>query len=431
MMEVKLLNASSTRRVNTLQVTVFDVGQASSILVDFGRGCLGVIDCGVNISGKNPLSEELIRRLESDSTSYISFILFTHLDWDHISGFEGLIHPVIKKRIRRLYCNGLEFRSLWEVVGKFVRRNKRARFDRNPPVARNIKSLGHINKLLDNPPHPDFHGELVAPESSDPTVYPVQIKLADLDGKFFIRLFAPSQSLRNKAASGLRKCLDGEPTYSGLMESIGRTRPDWNAASAIISIEYKGVRVLFGGDANHLTWSEVLSRDDHQLLRSDVVVAWHHGARLGFHGGEDYDEKVWRSVFGKTEVGSDRSACTLVSHGCSHYGHPHNKTIESISRCGANVICTQLRDGLVKDANERREAISAARQDIHLGMAGEWDVYRIASNACSGNITAQIRDDGEISINCEGPRQPGDAPESRCCLSMMDLEAGDFHAKTI
>ncbi len=242
-----------------LQLTVFDVGQASSVLVDLGDGCLGVIDCGVGAPNRNPMSEEIARRFERDPTSYLSFVLFTHLDWDHINGFAGLMAPIIKERIHRLYCNGLEFRSLWEVVANFVRSNKRARFDRNPPTARNIESLGHINKILTSPPHIDFHGELVSPEFSDPTVYPVQIKLADLSDEIMLRLFSPSQLLRDKAVTCIGKAFndDNMNQYYRLMESIGASRPDWNAASAVLSLEYKGARVLFGGDANHLTWSEI------------------------------------------------------------------------------------------------------------------------------------------------------------------------------
>ncbi len=144
-------------------------------------------------------------------------------------------------------------------------------------------------------------------------------------------------------------------------------------------------------------------------------MAWHHGARLGSYRGEDYDEKVWSYVFSGRED-CDESPYTFVSHGCGHYGHPHHKTISAISQCGADVFCTQLREGLVKDADERRDAMSAAGLDVHLGMADEWDVYRINSNACSGNITAKVSDTGKISVICGGPRQRGNASNSSCCL---------------
>jgi len=396
-----------------LRATIFNVGQASSIMVDFGKGRLAIVDCGVGVSGRNPLAEEIRRRLDHDPSARLAFVLFTHLDWDHINGVVELARGT-KDRIGKIYCN-LEFRCLWDVVTTFARTYKRARFDRNPSAARNLTALGAINKMLEAPPAGvmDFHGELVAPESSNPNAYPVRLRVEGIDDDFSVWLFAPSQTLRDGAASALRRVLGGDLKQGELLESISKHRPDWNAASAVMAIEHRGRRILFGGDANFRTWSEILSRNGCEAVMSDVIVAWHHGARLGHHAGEDHDSKVWDFVLGD---GSQKPAGVLVSHGAGRYGHPHGETIDAINRRGAAVACTQLREGLVTDLEEVNEAMVAAGFDRDVGAADEWSVYRSDGNACSGNIMVEIDDKGALTIKCDGPRQIGDAPRRWCCL---------------
>jgi glyoxylase-like metal-dependent hydrolase (beta-lactamase superfamily II) len=85
-----------------LRVTVFNVGQASSALIDFGRNRLGVIDAGVDASGRNPLVGALRQRLTEDPTCRLLFVLLTHLDWDHISGIADFGDPVIKASVLSL-----------------------------------------------------------------------------------------------------------------------------------------------------------------------------------------------------------------------------------------------------------------------------------------------------------------------------------------
>jgi Metallo-beta-lactamase superfamily len=400
-----------------LRVKVFDVGQASSVLLDFGRGRLGVIDAGVDASGRNPLAAAIRQRFAEDPVCTVVFVLLTHLDWDHISGAAGLGDPAIRPRVRRLYCNGLGFRTLFEVVERFAQENQKARFDRNRTTSRNLGALGVLGSLLAAPPvgAGDFHGELVAPEASDPEAYPVLLKIKELGEEFVLRLFAPSQDLRDRAASGLSRRVDrfSSSSYRDLLVSVGRSRPEWNAASAVLTIEHKGKRLLFGGDANHLTWRDIFGRDvDGRLVRSDLSLACHHGARLGSHGGEDYDDKVWRSVLG---VGQP-SPFVLISHGCGRYGHPHDETVHAVKRRGGLVACTQLRDRSASDAKEREELVRSLNLDDFPGDLDEWEIIDTDHNSCSGTLTAEIDDGGRLSVTAAGPRQVGSAALPACCL---------------
>src|SRR5258708_7461722 len=100
-----------------LRLTVFNVGQASSALLDFGKGRLGIIDCGVGLTGANPLVERVKSVIAGNANAEISFVILSHLDWDHINGIGDLIREEkIRKRIRRLCCNGSDFRLLLEIV---------------------------------------------------------------------------------------------------------------------------------------------------------------------------------------------------------------------------------------------------------------------------------------------------------------------------
>jgi beta-lactamase superfamily II metal-dependent hydrolase len=400
-----------------LRLTVFNVGQASSVLIDFGRGRLGVIDCGAGVSGKNPLAEELAGRLRREPATSIIFLLLTHLDWDHINGFVDLAENItIRNKIRRIFCDSTEFRSLWEVVTSFLRGRDRAGLEKNVTTSRNIRSFGFINKIISSPPPGvglDFHGSLISPQPANPEEYPVRLRLSELSDDFVLLLLSPSQALRDRAAQGIRASLQEDRLASDLLKSIGGSRPDWNAASTVLVIEHGGARVLLSGDANSLTWSEIFSRGGDRYLNSDVAVAWHHGARLGSRKGENYDEKVWSSVL-RREVG--KSPCVLISHGCGHYGHPHEDTIRSIKNYGGTVACTQLRERSPISAADYSRAINFLGLNVFPNLAEGWDIYSEDVNACSGNIVADIGETGSVSIACEGPRQFGGPSRPPCCL---------------
>lgn len=407
-----------------LRLTVFNVGQASSVLVDFGRGRLGIIDCGAGVSGKNPLAEELALRLRREPAASIIFLLFTHLDWDHINGFVDIAKDVtVRNKLRRLFCDGTEFRSLWEVLTSFLRERDRAGLEKNATTSRNIKSLGFINKIISSPPPGvglDFHNTLVSPQPANTEEYPVRIRIPELGDDFVLWLLSPSQALRDKAAQGVRASLQEDRFASGLLKSIGGSRPDWNAASTVLIIEHRGARVLFSGDANSLTWSEIFARGGERYLSSDITVAWHHGARLGSRAGENYDEKVWASVLRRD---GGKSPCVLISHGCGRYGHPHKDTVRSIENHGGAVACTQLRERNPITVDDYWRAINSLGLNVYPNLTEGWDVYSEDVNACSGNILADVEETGDVSIHCEGPRQLGGSSRPACCLFSPPAES--------
>src|SRR5262245_53874194 len=101
-----------------LEVTVYDVGQAASSMLQLGEHAYAVIDCGVDpVTGRNPVADAVKKAIATDTKAVVAFVMLTHLDFDHISGIAALLQDVdIRSRIKRLFCNAQEFRGLVEVA---------------------------------------------------------------------------------------------------------------------------------------------------------------------------------------------------------------------------------------------------------------------------------------------------------------------------
>ncbi|HEX4966598.1 MAG TPA: hypothetical protein VF173_37660 [Thermoanaerobaculia bacterium] len=382
---------------------------------------MGIIDCGVESASHNPLSKAILDIIDRNKETTIDFLMITHLDWDHISGLSDLIlDNRILKRIERIYCNGAEFRTLWEVAKKTLRPGTGVAT--NVSSERKLTALGALAETLRLAAlkRQDLHFELVAPSGSMPSVYPVKLE-QKLLGEVSLSLFSPSQALRDRAFSVLSSLSEPNSDLSTFLGSMLESKVDWNAASAVVALDYKGRRVLFGGDANILTWKEISNRiASLSQIECDVVIAWHHGARLGFSSGRDYDSSIWEGVLGKNR---DDHKYVLISHGCGRYGHPHIETVTSVVKNDGLIYCTQLH-------RKREVSLSELPGDCEkLGIMGSgWDGEDVdviqTSNACSGNITVTIADDGLVSVNCAGPRGPGELqPGEFCCLYSGPLTA--------
>ncbi|MES1243030.1 MAG: hypothetical protein ABUT39_15545 [Acidobacteriota bacterium] len=261
----------------------------------------------------------------------------------------------------------------------------------------------------------DFHFELVAPTGASPSTYPVILEQSGLSPDILLSLLAPSQVLRDRVLNMLSILSEPGSDLSSLLGTMLETSVDWNAASAVVTLEYRGVRVLFGGDANAITWKEILRRlGNSNYLECDVAIAWHHGARLGVVGGQDYDQVAWKRVLRQSPEGQSH---VLVSHGCGRYGHPHSETIEAVTNNGGMIYCTQLRK-----AGKRFEVEDESFAELG-GLGAGWDgesveVFTVDENACCGNINVNISHAGMIDLNCDGPglSREGGFPEF-CCLS--------------
>lgn len=382
-----------------LKITVYNVGQASSILLDFGGGRFAVVDCGVNGSPSNPLVEDLRARVAENPRAIILFVLLTHLDLDHINGLaDFLAEEALARRVRRLFCNDAEFRALLELVRRTDLVGSGVSM--NPSASRGLRALAAVNGLIASPPRGrrDFHSELVAPTGSDPTEYPVELRVEGLAPEFRVVLFAPSQDLRNGVRRSLNEFLAQDLPSREILAAVGRRRVDWNSASAVLAIEHGGRRVLLGGDANSSTWSDILARETaEEQLKSDVVVAWHHGARLGSSQGVNLDEKVWSVVL---DGGGQRKKHVLASHGRGNrYNHPHPEVIQLVETLKGEVLCTQLRRG---SQSRTQGELTAFRR---VGLALGWDpreeveYFRTDRDSCCGDISVQVEPNGDIAVH--------------------------------
>lgn len=76
---------------NDLVITVFDVGQGDSILVEFPQGKTLLIDAGGGNSKWNWGQKELFGELTRKGILHLDAALMTHPDADHSYGFRGLL----------------------------------------------------------------------------------------------------------------------------------------------------------------------------------------------------------------------------------------------------------------------------------------------------------------------------------------------------
>jgi len=201
---------------------------------------------------------------------------------------------------------------------------------------------------------------------------------------------------------------------------VSRTRVDWNGASAVVSVEHQGRRILFCGDANEATWQEILRRiASDEAVKSDVVVAWHHGAKLGKVKGSDYDKLVWSRVLRRVKR-NDRTV-VVISHGCNNrYGHPHEETIWSAVDAGGEILCTKLKFRSDSENVDHDEACAGLGYAVDYDEPSDVEIYKAGDGACSGDTTIEVGNRGAVRVWTSGPRDLGGAPSAGCCLIVSD-----------
>lgn len=388
-------------------VHIWDVGQANSCLIDFGLGRLAVVDCGVSVpGGTNPCFEAVVERISSNPQTRIVFILLTHLDWDHYSGLADFVrNPAVDERIERVYANFANERLLLELLRHLPKRTPG--WSASSVTRKRLDSLVDLSRLARS-------GRL-ATITAGPNGEPTALE-HDLGSQCHLRVYSPGLRLAHSLVpDGLltSESLDTVDFDALCAEASTPSRFDWNAASVVAKLEFLGHAILFTGDANSKTWTEILSRPSEHVkdLASSVVVAWHHGARLGDVGSSDLDQTVWRTCL------ADEESRVIFSHSYSNpYGHPHAETVQAARDCGAIVHCTQrskhahgaaVFQVLADSGLDVPEALLLTlSQDVVSAVAFEGEQTR-----CCGNISITIDasgiqvegQQGRPAVCCEPP----------------------------
>jgi len=126
------------------------------------------------------------------------------------------------------------------------------------------------------------------------------------------------QQFRMKVLSPIIKKMDGKNVLP-YFRSLSKTK---NGHSVLIRVEYKGLRILLGGDINEEAGKYInrqLAPNANQELRVDVAKACHHGSHL----------------FSYEFLENLNALCTVISSGDDEsYSHPRPDTIGALGKTG-------------------------------------------------------------------------------------------------
>lgn len=397
--------------MSLLKVTVLDVGQGSSTVLDLGKHRYGIVDCGGGplrgASGGSPLFRFLRRARAANPHMRIAFILITHLDLDHIDAIsEFASDPDLERRVERIYCNDLAYRRLLVAVRAAVKPGMGIGL--NPTSSAKLRALRYLGELVARraAQEKDFHFECIAPEASDINRYPVKLNLPSLPN-VDIHIWAPSHQARHKAL--MRIPQQSHELLSTLLS--GREVDDWNTASVMLTVTAARRRVLIAGDATRNTWDDVLRRAGPTWVGADVVVAWHHGAKLG-DGGTPHDGLVWERVLSR-----DGKIVCVSCGGHNRYGHPHPEMIGAAVRSGGHIFCTQRRGSRAITPISGGSGSAHVRVLRDIAKRDPWS----SGLQCCGTITVSIGLQGELETVCESTLCNDRITIAGCCSHPQSL----------
>ncbi|VVA44279.1 conserved hypothetical protein [Candidatus Roizmanbacteria bacterium] len=75
---------------------------------------------------------------------------------------------------------------------------------------------------------------------------------------------------------------------------------NWNNMSYVLMLQYAGIKVIFGGDAEKDVWDSIVKNYDSSVLSCHILKASHHGRDSGFH---EKAVEIMRPVYTIVSVG--------------------------------------------------------------------------------------------------------------------------------
>ncbi|MCI8417295.1 MAG: DUF4131 domain-containing protein [Lachnospiraceae bacterium] len=257
------------RREPEFWMTMLDVGQGDAIFFATRGGNTYLMDGGSS-SEKQTGSYILEPFFKYQGRGEADVLLVSHLDWDHISGITELLEEELLK------------------VGCLVL----------PAMSGGTGSVGN---------------------TQEDEAYQKLKNLAKEKG-------IPVQVM------GAGDCLrEGDLVLRCLGPERGQSYENRNAASLVLSLEYKSLRVLLTGDLEGKGEARVLEQKE--LLGSyDILKVAHHGSQ--YSTGEEWLSQV-RPVVGLISCGEENS-----------YGHPHRELLHRLKERGCHTYMTP-RDGAI------------------------------------------------------------------------------------
>lgn len=285
-----------------LRVTMLDVGQGDSILMQLPGGENVLIDGGS--TSRQAVGQYVIApALRYYGIAEIDYVVATHMDADHISGIEELF--AMGYPIRRVLLPAAAEESAQDGKGQGVAEELEA-------FASQAEKAG---------------AEVIYMERGD------SIRFA---GQSSGALFA-----KDGGSGPILRCLH---PYAGFESG------DKNAASLVFYLQYDGFDALFTGDLEKEGEKALCSYLESELLGQDgqnpgveLLKVAHHGSR--YSTGERFLKLI-------------RPHTALISAGeHNRYGHPHGETLERLRDCGADIYETAENGAIFVETDGKRWAV--------------------------------------------------------------------------
>ncbi len=230
---------------------------------------------------------------------------------------------------------------------------KRLLIDAGPPEEADrllaylrAQGVSRLDAVLISHPHADHIGGLLAVLTAIPAavVYDPGIPHATTTYRRLLEWIDRHDLPYRLARRGTALALDPAVSMT-FLHPAGEPEGDVNDASAVLSVRFQQVSLLFTGDIGADVEAQLLARGE--PLASDVLKVAHHGSRTS-------------SSAAFLAAVSPRYA-VIFAGARNPYGHPHPEVLARLQRAGARVFVT-ARDGtLLLESDGRRLSLTPAR----------------------------------------------------------------------
>lgn len=285
-----------------LRVTMLDVGQGDSILLQLSGGENVLIDGGS--TSRQAVGQYVIApALRYYGIAEIDYVVATHMDADHISGIEELF--AMGYPVRRVLLPAAAEES--------------AQDGEEQGVAGELEAFAAQAE--------EAGAEVIYIERGDSVRFAGQS-----DGALFAK---------GGGSGPILRCLH---PYAGFESG------DKNAASLVFYLQYDGFDALFTGDLEKEGEEALCSYLESELLGQDgqnpgveLLKVAHHGSRYST------GERFLKLIHPHT---------ALISAGeHNRYGHPHGETLERLRDCGTDVYETAENGAIFVETDGKRWAV--------------------------------------------------------------------------
>lgn len=317
---------SKPPRDRGLTVYLFNVGQGDHMLLRLPNGQYGIIDFfhEPNMSAPPAMGylqkvRRRLHRIDPKRPLVISFLCISHPDYDHLKGLETFLNWIDDER------NNIQLNNLWIWPGNIMHQLKKVYEDHGNSVekshktsmssdaSRQLEALFEFSKRRSRSKKRRVKiQEISGVKKLGEDVGGVKaVALAPLDQH--VRKFdrqAQRAFVRRFVSPGSRK---------------GRN-PDQNLLSSILLLIYgKHHRLLFGGDAGKVVWSESFQhyketgqQVDHGPFHGSFIKASHHGSKYSS------SEDLWPDIL------LPQGHVAISAGNKSNFEHPHTETLDHI-----------------------------------------------------------------------------------------------------